>query len=108
MNKIGNGTSGKKLGSSTPDKKTLQPAVRRNFDQEALAFHATGPARQTRDHRHQAADHRPRPGAVNFEFNGEMSVDVALGPERSKIYPFCKLTGPANILVMPGLHAANI
>ena len=33
---------------------------------------------------------------------------AVLGPERSKIYPFCKLTGPANILVMPGLHAANI
>ena len=47
-------------------------------------------------------------GAVDFEFDGEMSVDVALDPERSKIYPFCTLTGPANVLVMPGLHAANI
>ncbi|MBY0508772.1 MAG: NADP-dependent malic enzyme [Rhodospirillaceae bacterium] len=47
-------------------------------------------------------------GAVNFEFDGEMSVDAALDPDRSKIYPFCKLTGPANVLVMPGLHAANI
>jgi malate dehydrogenase (oxaloacetate-decarboxylating)(NADP+) len=47
-------------------------------------------------------------GAVDFEFDGEMGVDVALDPDRSRIYPFCKLTGPANVLVMPGLHAANI
>ncbi len=44
---------------------------------------------------------------VDFEFDGEMGVDVALDPER-KLYPFCRLTGPANVLVMPGLHAANI
>ena len=56
----------------------------------------------------QLLDRAANDGAVNFEFDGEMSVDVALDPERSKIYPFCKLTGPANILVMPGLHAANI
>ena len=47
-------------------------------------------------------------GEVDFEFDGEMGVDVALDPDRSRIYPFCKLTGPANVLVMPGLHAANI
>jgi malate dehydrogenase (oxaloacetate-decarboxylating)(NADP+) len=44
---------------------------------------------------------------VDFEYDGEMGVDVALDPER-KLYPFCRLTGPANVLVMPGLHAANI
>ena len=44
---------------------------------------------------------------VDFEFDGEMGVDVALDTER-KLYPFCRLTGPANVLVMPGLHAANI
>ena len=45
---------------------------------------------------------------VDFEFDGEMGVDVALNPERSEICPFCRLTGPANVLVMPGLDAANI
>jgi malate dehydrogenase (oxaloacetate-decarboxylating)(NADP+) len=45
---------------------------------------------------------------VDFEFDGEMGVDVALDPDLRKIYPFCRLTGPANVLVMPGLHAANI
>jgi malate dehydrogenase (oxaloacetate-decarboxylating)(NADP+) len=44
---------------------------------------------------------------VDFEFDGEMGVDVALDADR-KLYPFCRLTGPANVLVMPGLHAANI
>ena len=38
-----------------------------------------------------------------------MSADVALDPElRERFYPFCRLTGPANVLVMPGLHAAHI
>jgi malate dehydrogenase (oxaloacetate-decarboxylating)(NADP+) len=45
---------------------------------------------------------------VEFEFDGEMSVDVALNPELMKLYPFCRLTGPANILIMPALHSANI
>ncbi len=46
-------------------------------------------------------------GEIDFEFDGEMNVDVALDPDR-KLYPFCKLTGAANVLVMPGLHAATI
>lgn len=45
---------------------------------------------------------------ADFEFDGEMGVDTALDPMRNELYPFCKLSGPANILLMPGLHAANI
>ncbi|HUC62166.1 MAG TPA: NADP-dependent malic enzyme [Alphaproteobacteria bacterium] len=45
---------------------------------------------------------------VDFEYDGEMAIDVALDPEVAKLYPFCRLKGPANVLVMPGLHAANI
>jgi len=45
---------------------------------------------------------------VDFEFDGEMSADVALNPERMKLYPFCRLTGAANVLIMPALHSANI
>jgi malate dehydrogenase (oxaloacetate-decarboxylating)(NADP+) len=46
---------------------------------------------------------------VDFEYDGEMSADVALDPAlRAQFYPFCRLTGPANVLVMPGLHAAHI
>jgi malate dehydrogenase (oxaloacetate-decarboxylating)(NADP+) len=45
----------------------------------------------------------------DFEFDGEMSPEVALDPAlRAAMYPFCKLTGPANVLVMPGLHSAHI
>ena len=45
---------------------------------------------------------------VDFEYDGEMSVDVALDMSLRKNYPFCRFSGPANILIMPGLHAANI
>ncbi|WP_029010907.1 NADP-dependent malic enzyme [Azospirillum halopraeferens] len=46
---------------------------------------------------------------VDFEYDGEMSADVALDFDLMKrVYPFCRLSGPANVLVMPGLHAANI
>jgi malate dehydrogenase (oxaloacetate-decarboxylating)(NADP+) len=45
---------------------------------------------------------------VDFEFDGEMSPDVALEPAMRALYPFCRLTGPANVLVMPGLQSAHI
>jgi len=46
---------------------------------------------------------------VDFEFDGEMSADVALDEGlMRRLYPFCRLSGPANILVMPGLYSANI
>jgi malate dehydrogenase (oxaloacetate-decarboxylating)(NADP+) len=45
---------------------------------------------------------------TDFEYDGEMTADVALNPQLRALYPFCRLTGPANVLVMPGLHAAHI
>ncbi|HEY6979655.1 MAG TPA: NADP-dependent malic enzyme [Reyranella sp.] len=46
---------------------------------------------------------------VDFEYDGEMQADMALDHELLKsTYPFCRLTGPANVLVMPGLHSAHI
>jgi malate dehydrogenase (oxaloacetate-decarboxylating)(NADP+) len=45
---------------------------------------------------------------VDFEYEGEMAVDVALNPEAMANYPFCRLTGPANILVVPARHSASI
>ncbi len=45
---------------------------------------------------------------VDFEYEGEMSADVALNMNVMKLYPFCRLTGPANILIMPAIHAASI
>ncbi len=45
---------------------------------------------------------------VDFEYEGEMAPDVALNPTVMKNYPFCRLSGPANVLVMPGLQSANL
>ncbi len=45
---------------------------------------------------------------VSFEFEGEMSPDVALNPRLAAAYPFSRLSGPANVLVMPGLQSANL
>ena len=46
---------------------------------------------------------------TDFEYEGEMAPDVALNHEtQRKSYPFSRLTGPANVLVMPGLQSANI
>lgn len=45
---------------------------------------------------------------VDFEFDGEMTADVALDAKLMQHYPFCKLSKPANILIMPGLHSAHI
>ena len=45
---------------------------------------------------------------VDFEYDGEMNADVALNPTVMAAYPFCRLSGPANVLVMPARHSAAI
>jgi len=45
---------------------------------------------------------------VDFEYEGEMTVDVALNPVAQAHYPFSRLTGPANVLVVPARHSASI
>ncbi len=45
---------------------------------------------------------------VDFDFDGEMQPDVALNPVYKEIYPFSKIVGNANILIMPALHSAAI
>src|SRR5918999_3197419 len=47
-------------------------------------------------------------GDVDFAYEGEMAPDVALNPGLQRIYPFSRLDGPANVLIMPGLQTANI
>jgi malate dehydrogenase (oxaloacetate-decarboxylating)(NADP+) len=49
-----------------------------------------------------------RKGDVGFEYEGEMAVDVALNPDARRLYPFSRLSGPANVLVMPAVHSAAI
>ena len=48
---------------------------------------------------------REEPG---FEYEGEMAPDAALNPQVMKLYPFSRLSAPANVLVMPGLQSANL
>ena len=45
---------------------------------------------------------------VDFEYDGEMAADVALNPEAAALYPFSRLAGPANVLIMPAFHSASI
>ncbi|WP_067338436.1 NADP-dependent malic enzyme [Stappia indica] len=45
---------------------------------------------------------------VDFEYDGEMGADVALNMDKMAAYPFCRLSGPANVLVMPAFHSASI
>ena len=45
---------------------------------------------------------------IDFEFDGDMQPDVALNSEYKELYPFSKIVGKANILIMPGQHSAAI
>jgi malate dehydrogenase (oxaloacetate-decarboxylating)(NADP+) len=45
---------------------------------------------------------------AEFEYEGEMAPDVALNMRMLAKYPFARLSGPANVLVMPGLQSANL
>ncbi|MBL8543753.1 MAG: NADP-dependent malic enzyme [Hyphomonadaceae bacterium] len=45
---------------------------------------------------------------LDFEYEGELNVDVALNPNMRELYPFSRLSEPANVLVMPALHSASI
>ncbi|MBK5921835.1 NADP-dependent malic enzyme [Rhodothalassium salexigens] len=73
-----------------------------------LSFSNFGnPMRAKANHVREAVEILARRG-VNFEFDGEMSADTALNPDLLALYPFARLSGPANVLVMPALHSANI
>jgi len=65
------------------------------------------PVSERAEKMHLASDVLERRG-VDFEYEGEMTVDVALNAQAQKSYPFSRLTGPANILVVPARHSASI
>jgi malate dehydrogenase (oxaloacetate-decarboxylating)(NADP+) len=75
----------------------------------ALLSHSTfgNPQHATGETIRQGVEILDRRG-VDFEYDGEMTPDVALDPSLRALYPFCRLTGPANVLVMPGLHSSLI
>ena len=74
-----------------------------------LSFTSFGqPQLEQAKHVHEAVRILDERG-VKFEYDGEMAADIALDyAMMKKLYPFCRLTGPANVLVMPNLQAANI
>ena len=73
-----------------------------------LSFSTFGyPVSERATKMHVAANVLDKRG-VDFEYEGEMTVDVALNMEQMAAYPFCRLTGPANVLVVPARHSASI
>jgi malate dehydrogenase (oxaloacetate-decarboxylating)(NADP+) len=73
-----------------------------------LAFSTFGHPKGERSARVQEAVQILDKQRVDFEYDGEMAADVALNPERMAAYPFCRLSGPANVLIMPAFHSAAI
>lgn len=74
-----------------------------------LSYSTFGYPQSDRSERIQEAMTALKQRNVNFEFDGEMAADVALDAEFMKRqYPFCALSGAANVLVMPSRHSASI
>jgi malate dehydrogenase (oxaloacetate-decarboxylating)(NADP+) len=73
-----------------------------------LAFSTFGNPASERSERVREAVKLLDQRRVDFEYDGEMGADVALNPEIMTAYPFCRLSGPANVLVMPAYHSAAI
>ena len=73
-----------------------------------VSFSTFGYPRSERAEKMQLAPKVLEQRGVDFEFEGEMTVDVALNAKAAAAYPFQRLTGPANILVVPARHSASI
>src|SRR6476646_258651 len=73
-----------------------------------LAFSTFGHPPGERSSRVQMAVRLLDQQRVDFEYDGEMAADVALNRAHMAAYPFCRLSGPANVLIMPAFHSASI
>jgi len=73
-----------------------------------LASSTFGFPRSERSERIVEAVHILDKRQVDFEYDGEIAVDVALDREKLALYPFCRLTDTANVLIMPAVHSAAI
>jgi malate dehydrogenase (oxaloacetate-decarboxylating)(NADP+) len=73
-----------------------------------LASSTFGFPRSERSERIVEAVHILDGRGVDFEYDGEIGVDVALDPEKLALYPFARLTDTANVLIMPAIHSASI
>jgi malate dehydrogenase (oxaloacetate-decarboxylating)(NADP+) len=92
---------------------TIEAArVARNLGYEPraalLAFSTFGHPPGERSQRVQEAVRLLDEQRVDFEYDGEMAADIALNMELREAYPFCRLSGPANVLIMPAFHSASI
>lgn len=73
-----------------------------------LAYSTFGHPQGERSERVQEAVRILDKRRVDFEYDGEMAADVALNARAMAQYPFIRLTGPANVLIMPAFHSASI
>lgn len=73
-----------------------------------LAYSTFGQPRGERSEQVRQAVRILDESGVDFEYDGDMAADVALNKDLMKIYPFCRLSDTANVLVMPAFHAASI
>jgi len=73
-----------------------------------LAYSTFGHPKGERSERVQEAVKILDSRGVDFEYDGEMAADVALNRKAMALYPFCRLSDTANILVMPAFHSASI
>ncbi len=73
-----------------------------------LASSTFGFPRSERSERIVEAVHILDNRGVDFEYDGEIAVDVAIDREKMLLYPFCRLTDTANVLIMPAIHSAAI
>ncbi len=73
-----------------------------------LASSTFGFPRSERSERIVEAVHVLEGRGVDFEYDGEMAVDVALDKNKLALYPFVRLTDTANVLIMPAIHSASI
>ena len=100
-------------GGASNRMRTVQTAgVARRFGHEPrvalLAYSTFGFPRGERSDRVIEAVELLGKRGVDFEYDGEMAADVALDREKMKLYPFCRLSDVANVLIMPAIHSASI
>jgi malate dehydrogenase (oxaloacetate-decarboxylating)(NADP+) len=76
----------------------------------AFVSHSTfgNPRGERADRVREAVSILDRREEIDFEYEGEMNPDVALNAGAQGLYPFSRLTAPANVLVMPAIHSASI
>jgi malate dehydrogenase (oxaloacetate-decarboxylating)(NADP+) len=94
------------------DTATQTAAIARHFGLTPrvalLASSTFGFPRSERSERIVEAVHILDQRGVDFEYDGEIAADVALDRQKMALYPFCRLTDTANVLIMPAIHSASI